>query len=71
MRKASEFRDHAVECRQLAAATDGEQRRQLLEMATAWDQLADERADLISRYPDLALDGEALDGPAAEAPRAP
>jgi hypothetical protein len=62
MRKASEFRDHAIECRQLAAAMDGEQRRQLLEMAAAWEQLADERAELVGRYPDLAIDGEVQDG---------
>ena len=36
----------------------GEQRNQLLEMASTWDKLADDRSDLVRRHPDLALDGE-------------
>lgn len=59
MKKASEYRQHAEECRVLARgmAPSG-QRDQLLDMARTWDNLADERAQLISRYPELALEGE-------------
>ena len=59
MKKASEYRQHAIECRQLAAALDvGDQRDQLLEMAATWDKLAAERSDLVRRHPELAMDGE-------------
>ncbi len=58
MKKASEYRTHAVECRDLAASMDGEQREQLLEMAATWERLASERSDLVRRHPELALDGE-------------
>jgi hypothetical protein len=47
MKKASEYRRHAAECRQLAGLMDGEQRDQLLEMAATWDQLAEERERLL------------------------
>jgi hypothetical protein len=60
VKKASEYRLHADECRTLAAQMEsGEQRDQLLTMAANWDQLAAERAELIRRHPELALDGEA------------
>ena len=59
MKKASEYRLHAQECRTLANAMDqGEQRDQLLEMAATWDRLAEERSELVRRNPDLALTGE-------------
>jgi hypothetical protein len=58
MKKASEYLAHAEECRQLAAGMDAAQRAQLLEMAATWDKLAAERADLVRRHPELALDGE-------------
>jgi hypothetical protein len=59
MKKASEYRQHAVECRQLAAALGpGEQRDQLLEMAATWDRLADERSEFVRRHPELGLEGE-------------
>lgn len=59
MKKASEYRQHAKECRALAAVLEvGEQRDQLLEMAATWDKLAEERSELIRRHPDLALEGE-------------
>lgn len=62
MKKASEYRQHAAQCRQLAATMEvGEQRDQLGEMAATWDKLAAERADLIRRHPDLALEGESPD----------
>ena len=59
MKKASEYRQHADECRALAAKmASGEQRDQLLTMAENWDQLAAERSELIRRHPELALRGE-------------
>ena len=59
MKKASEYRQHADECRALAVTMEhGEQRNQLLEMASTWDKLASDRSDLVRRHPELALDGE-------------
>ncbi|MGE5565355.1 MAG: hypothetical protein ACM3YN_04240 [Parcubacteria group bacterium] len=59
MKKASEYRQHADECRQLAARMEvGEHRDQLLEMASTWDKLAAERSDLVRRHPEMALHGE-------------
>jgi len=59
MKKASEYRQHAEECRALArGVAAGPQREQLLDMAHTWDKLAVERADLIRRHPELAIDGE-------------
>lgn len=59
MKKASEYRLHATECRALAAKMDlGERREQLLDMAAHWDRMALERAQLVSRHPELALEGE-------------
>ena len=59
MTKASEYRQHAAECRALAQSMEhGEQRNQLLEMALTWDKLADDRSDLVRRHPGLALEGE-------------
>jgi hypothetical protein len=58
MKKASEYRMHAEECRALASGMEGAQRSQLLEMAATWDKLAIERADLVRRHPELALKGE-------------
>ncbi|MCR5879410.1 hypothetical protein [Phenylobacterium sp. J367] len=59
MKKASEYRQHAQECRNLAAAMDvPEQREQLLEMAQHWETLAADRAALVAKHPELALKGE-------------
>jgi 2-oxo-4-hydroxy-4-carboxy--5-ureidoimidazoline (OHCU) decarboxylase len=59
MKKASEYRLHARECRDLAGKMDDEsQRRQLLEMAAHWDKLAVDRVELIRNHPELALHGE-------------
>jgi hypothetical protein len=50
MKKASEYRQHADECRSLAARMEvGEHRDQLLKMAATWDQLAAERAQRAKR----------------------
>lgn len=59
MKKASEYRQHAQECRDLAAKmASPDQREQLLEMARHWDQLARDRAELIARNPGRAQEGE-------------
>ena len=59
MKKASEYRQHAKECRDLAATMESAgQREQLLEMAHHWENLATDRVALIERHPDLAHPGE-------------
>ena len=63
MKKASEYRQHAEECRTLARTMkEGEHRTQLLEMAATWEKLAEERSDLIRRHPELAVPGELEEG---------
>lgn len=58
MKKASEYRKHAQECRVLANSMSGDQRDQLLEMAATWEKLAAERSELLRRHPELAIEGE-------------
>jgi hypothetical protein len=59
MKKASEYREHARECRSLAGGMQSaDQRSQLLQMAEHWDQLAEDRLDLIRKHPELAHEGE-------------
>jgi hypothetical protein len=59
VKKASEYRQHAEECRALARATTaGRQRDQLLEIAEHWEKLAAERSELVRRHPELAIGGE-------------
>ena len=59
MKKASEYRRHAEECRTLAKGmAAGEHRDQRLEMAATWERLAVERSELVRRHPELALRGE-------------
>jgi hypothetical protein len=44
MKKASEYRQYAIECRTLAtSATSDEHRRMLLKMAETWDSLGSRR----------------------------
>ena len=54
MKKTSEYRRHAEECRGLAlkAATE-EHRAQLLKMADTWASLAEERERMVERHPEL------------------
>jgi hypothetical protein len=68
MKKASEYRQHADECRTLAKGTQGEQRDQLLDQAATWERLAAERSELIRRHPELALAGEHAEEIATAAP---
>jgi hypothetical protein len=59
MKKASEYRQHAEECRAMAnQMKPGPQRDQLLEMARTWEKLAAERSDLVRRHPELAIEDE-------------
>jgi len=59
MKKASEYRQHAAECRSIASQMESDdQRRQILEMAEHWEKLAADRLALIGRHPELAHDGE-------------
>jgi hypothetical protein len=59
MKKGSEYRQHAQECRALANKMEqGEHRDQLLRMAETWERLADDRDALIRRHPEIAQPGE-------------
>lgn len=59
MKKASEYRQHARECRELATSMpSADQREQLLMMAEHWEKLAADRITLIQRHPELAHTGE-------------
>jgi hypothetical protein len=59
MKKASEYRQHAEECRALARGLrEGEQRDQLLKMAETWENLAADRSVLVQRHPELATEDE-------------
>ena len=49
MKKASEYRAHADECRKMAAAARGDHRAMLLTMAETWESLAHGREDQIAR----------------------
>ncbi len=54
MKTAAEYRKHAEECRVLAKQMpDGEQNKQLLEMARTWDTLAAERERLVRNRSEL------------------
>lgn len=69
MKKASEYRQHAKECRHLASQMESEDQRNLmLAMAEHWDKLAADRAELIRRHPYLAHDGERAEEPSLPPP---
>ena len=61
MKKASEYRRHASECRRLSDGVSGDLREQLLRMAATWEQLAHERCELVRRHPELAIEDELED----------
>lgn len=64
MKKASEYRQYAADCRALAARMElGSQRDQLFRMAGAWDQLANERDAQLRPRGEEMRDGEAADAP--------
>ena len=58
MKKASEYRKHAEECRTLSRQMKGAQREQTLDLATTWDNLAEDRSVLVRRHPEIGLEGE-------------
>ena len=46
MQQVAEFRGYAEDCRRIARSTSApEHKRRLMEMATVWDLLADEREE--------------------------
>ena len=49
MKKASEYRQHAAECREMASKAKAPQRDHLLKMAETWESLADDRDKQIAR----------------------
>jgi hypothetical protein len=54
MDKASEFRQHAEECRAFAQKMEGDHRAQLLKIAETWERLAEDRASMVARHPELS-----------------
>jgi len=59
MKKASEYRQHAEECRQLARGLPpGAQSDQLLGMAATWEKLAADRSAFVRRHPELSMRDE-------------
>ena len=55
MKKAAQYRQHAEECRTLAARTsDPEHKKMLMEMAETWNGLAKQRAEKIARQRRIA-----------------
>jgi hypothetical protein len=60
MKKSSEYRHHAAECRALAQRMkDDNHRAQLLLMANTWESLADDRERRAQASPGLASAGAA------------
>jgi hypothetical protein len=50
MKQAAEYREHAGECRKLAQTAKSEaERKQLMEMAAAWERMAVERERRIAQ----------------------
>jgi hypothetical protein len=62
MQEASEYREHAAQCRALADTMDGPQRDQLLRMAQSWDKLAQEHSASASQPPPLVADPDDAKG---------
>jgi hypothetical protein len=57
VKKASEYRHHAAECREMAIRANQFQREQLLKMAETWENLAKDREQQLARQERLrALD---------------
>jgi hypothetical protein len=54
MKKASEYLEHAAECRTLAGAAKPEHREMLLKMAETWENLAKDREEQLARQQRLA-----------------
>ena len=68
MKKASEYRRHAAECRQMiGSATTDEQKAMLENMAKTWDALADDRKRRLMQSQRIAE----LEAPKENGTRAP
>jgi hypothetical protein len=66
VKKASEYFEHAQQCRDLARnMPEPHHRDLLLTMADMWDDMARDRIELTSRHPELRID----DDPAPMLPR--
>jgi hypothetical protein len=55
MKKATEYQEHAAECRMLAAAAKPEHREMLLKMAETWESLAQGREEHVERRKRVSL----------------
>ena len=62
MEEASEYREHAAECRAIADTLDGPHREQLLRMAQTWDRLAQQHSAPASQPPLVADPDDAKGG---------
>ena len=70
MKKASEYRQHAQECRALARTTQTDDHRaQLLKMAETWETLATERERLLPEEDRSDTDTACQSDPALPAAR--
>ena len=57
MQEVAEYRGYAEDCRRIArAVTNPDHKRRLMEMATVWDLLADDRQDRIGGVKRSAAD---------------
>lgn len=63
MRKITDYRNHAEECRKLAAGASEEKRTALIEMAKTWDMLADERERALEQKERIQALGEDIEAP--------
>lgn len=55
MLKVAEYRQHAADCRSMAAKTkDPDQRKMLDDMAASWERLAAEREKFLKLHPQEA-----------------
>lgn len=58
MQEVAEYRGYAEDCRRIARSTSNpDDKRRLVEMATVWDFLADEREERINGGRRSAADG--------------
>jgi hypothetical protein len=55
VKKASEYRHHAAECREMATKASQFQREQLLKMAETWEGLAKDREQQLARQERLKV----------------
>ena len=63
VKKASEYLEHAQECRTLAARmTNADDRDQLLRMAEMWECMADDRSAMVASHPELSAGVERENG---------